>query len=500
MCTNKRWIINQKGQKMFVNCGSCPACLQQKAMARAKRIKNNIPVDNSVVPLFVTLTYKNHFVPYFDFDEFRTSKIVSTSHGNPLYPDGKTQYKRLRIYRNASISNERFCSSYDTRQVFKHKRVHLSTVNVPYEYCVSGADFLPMPKVLRHNGKIINQPRIGVCYYKDIQDFFKRLRINLQRKYNYDLPFSYYSCSEYGAETCRPHFHLLLFVRRRAQKEFSCDFEMFKAAITQSWPYADKHLTKRNIEIARDAASYVSSYVNCDASLPRLFKDIRPLAPHHSYSQGFGMALQSFSLGEIFKAYREGNLRYDCVRIKEGTLIVDNLLLPKYVVNRYFPKFKRFGSFTSDEIKLVSERPLSIYRFKTKYDLEDEDCRTISVILQHKQDYALSHGLTLPDFCELYANIWSLRASEVMKDFYDNICSTNEYFYAYDNIKDLYESKVESDLELLYPDNFRYIEDANEFPDNVKRTRYYEKLYHDYSKDKKVRNICISSINSKINV
>lgn len=50
---------------------------------------------------------------------------------------------------------------------------------------------------------------------KDLQDFFKRLRINFKRKYDFpsdDSPgIRFYACGEYGGETKRPHYHLCLF-------------------------------------------------------------------------------------------------------------------------------------------------------------------------------------------------------------------------------------------------------------------------------------------------
>ena len=63
MCTHTRYITNRyTGDKVLVSCGKCPACLEAKALNRTNRIKNTY--DGSNIALFVTLTYKNEFVPY----------------------------------------------------------------------------------------------------------------------------------------------------------------------------------------------------------------------------------------------------------------------------------------------------------------------------------------------------------------------------------------------------------------------------------------------------
>ena len=45
----------------------------------------------------------------------------------------------------------------------------------------------------------------------DIQKFLKRLRINFKRHEGRDFTFKYFICSEYGNDTLRPHYHMILF-------------------------------------------------------------------------------------------------------------------------------------------------------------------------------------------------------------------------------------------------------------------------------------------------
>ena len=45
---------------------------------------------------------------------------------------------------------------------------------------------------------------------KHLQNFFKNLRMTLQRTYNDKTKIKYYACGEYGEKTFRPHYHAIV--------------------------------------------------------------------------------------------------------------------------------------------------------------------------------------------------------------------------------------------------------------------------------------------------
>lgn len=51
---------------------------------------------------------------------------------------------------------------------------------------------------------------VNVLVKKDLQRFLKRLRERFKRKYGHD-GIRYFGCGEYGSQTQRPHFHIILF-------------------------------------------------------------------------------------------------------------------------------------------------------------------------------------------------------------------------------------------------------------------------------------------------
>ena len=68
MCTHQRWITNPyTHQRLYVKCGHCKACIQEKAFAAANRIRNEYSPDKMV--LFVGLTYDRD--SHIDADEYR---------------------------------------------------------------------------------------------------------------------------------------------------------------------------------------------------------------------------------------------------------------------------------------------------------------------------------------------------------------------------------------------------------------------------------------------
>ena len=64
MCMYQKKIYNHYIDKwLWVNCGRCKACLQQKANARAARIRMHAQRTGEIA-LFFGLTYDDDSVPY----------------------------------------------------------------------------------------------------------------------------------------------------------------------------------------------------------------------------------------------------------------------------------------------------------------------------------------------------------------------------------------------------------------------------------------------------
>ena len=468
MCTNLRWIHNKYvDSNILVKCGYCKACLQEKANKRATRLKNEISSQN--LALFVTLTYDRYSCPYI------------------RYQDVQERLDPLPVYRDCSIR----------RDPVSHLFVrNLKTYEISSEDCVNydyRVNYLPYLK--RSKGR-----KIGVCIFKDVQDFNKRLRINLHRlneKYKIESPnlvfdekYRIYNTFEYGERTHRPHIHLLLFIKPSL-------YQVFKSAIIKSWPFADRIRTEANIQIARDAASYVASYVNCGSKLPRFIAANFP--PKHSFSQGLGTGCDSFQLDSILKNVDRQNMSYNIKTFKDGIPCSVNLPVPKYVINRYFPLFKGYSRLTDGEIfDLLSAAPTISRVYEQIKKIDDRRMRLLyhysnpgkkreQMIFWSLEDmfkigtslhnsyirYKRITGKSAIDYAIDFRNTWSCYRNTIYKRF---ALDDEPIEYKFDNIL--------SDSDLLTPRRLKRSADLADLYDMKCKTRditnyVYSRFYYD---------------------
>ena len=456
MCTNKRFIYNPYiNRHILVNCGRCPACLQQKAVARTNRINNNKSLDGSELPLFVTLTYSNDYIPYIKESDILTSErfLVDSdkqlfSYDVPIYRNFNVRHYKGRPFRSPSLS--------------------------PFDVLTLDDSFKPYG--LRYL-KGQDNKYIGICYYPDLQNFIKRLRINLHRN-GFQNNFSFYACSEYGPTTTRPHFHLLI---QSCEK----DVNMWKRAVSQAWPFDSGHATQRNVEVARKGSSYVSSYVNCFSSLP-LFYQQPALKPKHSYSKGFGVGQDVFSLSSLLQKIDVGDLHYVSKRIVKGVSVDTPLLMPKYVINRYFPKFMGYSRLVGNALFSILERPSTYSAYARLTGATVEQIHQVKTSLLN----AAKRFSSSIEFAYYYIRVWNLYNSSLI---IDNLATIKDYqsnIYAYDNISS-YVSGIVKSVNL---DSIRSFLDLsvslnpNDFPKEQMKTSNLISAFASYSKDRKVRN------------
>ena len=458
MCVNTRPIYNRFIRQLIqVDCGKCPACQQKKAAARSSRIRNN--VTNGYVPLFVTLTYDNKYVPYV----FRSDL------------DNNLDY--VKVHRNFKFRHVRVDSSYDFEGCSFYYPHVLDSVLMQYDI-PNKARLMDLKKM---------SGRVGVCYYPDVQLFFKRFRQYLIRDFNIHDTFNYFACSEYGPSTNRPHFHLLIYVP--ASKESS-----FRSAIIKAWPYADRCRTEQYIEVARDAAGYVSSYVNSGNFIPKVLSD--NFNQKHSYSKTFGMGLECFSLEKILEKVSEGDLRYNVKRTVNGTPDICSVPIPKYVINRYFPRFKGYSRLTDSEVCKYILSPERLFEKRCELDYTDSDLYNIKVSLDNAFNrYNSRIGKNRFDFACDFVSSWRCYRSTCIRNLHDGVADLTDYLQFYDNNNELVNGVVHSfNLVETFRSLDGFVENPNSFRYRVKETMMFEDLYNRKCKQKVVTNSVMSAI------
>lgn len=360
MCKNRREITTKFGKRLFVDCGKCSSCMQAKGNRLARMIEDNRILDGKWKTLFVHLTYDNAFIPY-----IRKSDFVECCGYLPVYRDYEKRKVRVRKWKEGK------------RKLWIHDGFEYKDVirKVNYSYLDTVFTKFNSPSTLvgirqwtgMYDGKkkiYVNNPdKVGVLYFPDLQNFFKRFEINFIRKNGFLLNYSRFACGEYGETTYRPHFHLLLQIPVFLE-------DAVISAICESWKFCYKSILLDNIDDEISASSYVASYVNSSTYLSRFYTDTKQIAPKSSHSKYYGFNRSDFSLFSILEMFEKRDFSFTrTFRIKKQT-VTNSYVLPSRVVSHFFPKIKGFNNLTTDEIFEVYSYPerLAKYARKLGYD------------------------------------------------------------------------------------------------------------------------------------
>lgn len=533
MCVNQREITNKyTGQKLYVKCGHCPACLQEKAAYRVSRIKaQDSPEFDTVM---VGLTYSRHCAPYVKREE-----AYLFAQGRLLSPRGK--HLPLPIYRDITFRKVRQNAAYDINYKCIEQTQKLASIDY-----VGNCDFTGNHDLRGDTGKI------GVAYYPDLQHFLARLRLNLKRNYNFNHEFKCFCCSEYGAGRIkgkgvfRPHFHVLFWIPKGT-------YQSFRSAVVASWPYGDLSRFPRAVEKAFRASSYVASYVNCGSDFPNFLR--KYFSPKHSYSKGFGMSNELFSLDKILEKFSCGHLTLfmqDCNKVGSP---ISELPFPKYVIHRYFPQFKGYNRvvptslcdimgritapflsgwrnprYLSNEYYEYEEKPMSIdlpfapsdgdscaiwdsnikffvpspvtdyqfinmMSFPVYYDVGE--LYRIGVRLRNAYKRFCDNcdlNLSFYEYAKLHKKIWSLYASDVLRLHLQNEeIPLNE---KYDNLEDIKCRHVHLGTPLPVGFTFKMLDvtDPNKFKTTLFHDGRFRQSFFEHLKHRRVSNTVLSSM------
>lgn len=496
MCTNQREITNKyTGHKLYVKCGHCPACLQEKAAHRVSRIKAQDSDDTETYML--TLTYKNECVPYVRRDDayLFSRNQLGLSCSFPSYVNDlgirsiQVNSMMLPVYRDMDYRWIRKSSDYEmgTKEL---GRCVLDNVEFIKDVNFNGCKDL--------NGK---PGCIGVCFYPDLQRFIARLRLNLKRFFNVEYSFKTYCCSEYGTRRQRPHFHLLLWIPKGTA-------ETFRSAIVKSWLYGDIQNRPKRFEKAYKASSYVASYVNKPDGFPDFLTTYFDCS--HSYSKGFGLCRNDYTLNSILSKYYSGHLTMFKRKDKSGSAEYVEQPLPSYVIYRYFPRFKGYSRIAPSSFLSVAKRiivadfcqlqeyeGISIQSVKGSFIwYSKKDIHEISVRLRNAFDRFnerfVDEKFSLDDYLSLHRSVWDLHASDVLRlHLLNPEVPLNE---KYDNLSDV---KLRNCLPVGFSKDMLLVTDPNQFLSVRVNTQKFSDGYRDNIKHRSVTEVVISSFDSE---
>lgn len=441
MCVNMTWVTNKyTGQDVLVKCGECLSCQYERAQTYRSMIDTQYKPD--MVQFFITLDYDNRFVPNIPLSLF------------PRLVDYKDSFELpvLRGYTDEVLFN-------------------LNVKKYKYEK-------LPL---LQKFAKKHHGAAVGVLFYKDFQDFAKRLRTNIKRGLALDsAPELYiFAVGEYGEETTRPHFHALV--------DVSCDIaSQFGRFVAASWPYSLRPPRRQCELVYGDPSQYLSTYLTSCIGLPAFFSN-KEIRQHTLHSIHYGFNSTDFDFSTVVDAFWRHDLRLP-VGVKD-CLNPSAVGFPysKRFLSRFFPYIKGYNRLDVNSLQRVFEKSsrLALYARELSYKWIDQD--TVGNAIRVQYDLTDNKHLIencwkrcepymeRPVFAYISARIYALLASHQIIDNYRTIVKPIDNFTAYDNLSlDLFDISYRSicpTLDKLYYDlDCPRLLNVNRFPSRVSRT------------------------------
>ena len=199
----------------------------------------------------------------------------------------------------------------------------------------------------------VHLPKYGVCP-EDIQLFFKRLRIHLDRM-NIQHNLRYIAVSEYGHNTHRPHYHIILW---NMPDNFGTAYSRLKL-IEDAWktptgmfnpdgsPVTESIGFAYCVPVINGGINYVMKYMKKKCDIPAGMNKTFMLASKKNGGIGsqYATSLMSF--------YRSNPDTCDISVRNVYTNQPLTVMLPQYYKNKYFPS--ESSVYNSDFVRLFKE-------------------------------------------------------------------------------------------------------------------------------------------------
>lgn len=474
MCLNKVPVRDKETNLIhYYACNYCAECINNKA--RRTKYMCDSQFKLSKYSLFVTLTYAPEFLPQikiFSYDSFDEDNVPCKCVTYYSMTERVTKYFGSEIIEEKNLNED---SYYKFMKPLHYNKFNLDTD-------VFGFLFRPDVQLFmkRLRERLTNY--ISSLYYK--KSFKKLSNYEKAQVSNKVSELKSFICGEYGPQTFRPHFHLLLY--------FDSDelFDFLFNNVDKIWKYGRVDVQPAG----NDANGYVSGYVNSYVSTPALLRTsfARPFSQHSLF---FGVNVDE----EYNKEIRENGYK----RIREKLCVVNgrfqNFTYPRSLENLLYPKTYRFTK--SSDYQLL--RRYTAYESLSRYFGETSIKKLVTLYINNQNDFywlntdflhnTLTRDLLIPFSENEESTLTQLLL--VSKKFLRNC----DYFklrpQEYINlIKDFYNEKNSSTLH----DFYKKLCSEQSLYGHVKYlSSFYDNIPTDYSYYFDTKDFCISNKNRR---
>lgn len=183
--------------------------------------------------------------------------------------------------------------------------------------------------------------------YKDISDYIKRLRRRSEKNDKYTQPIKYFAVGEYGPETYRPHWHLIIFNALAPQI-----IEAWSEHVQPTKSSPSIHISIGNVvvELAQTArARYMLNYLQKPQydNIIEEYPDFDGKREMRHMSNKMG---QSYLEKQGIKEHHK-NIEHSYVRLENG----EKLSLPRYYKDKLYKDYEKEQIWKRGYIKTLEK-------------------------------------------------------------------------------------------------------------------------------------------------
>ena len=279
-CNNPVSVNTRKGP-IFVACHKCIQCqLTRKSI-------DTLAIDlesqyNSKYQDFLTLTYDDSNLPYLDFnyltccssDEGNFISSVSVLNSYSFDYNDKNQMPCVPI--RFGNRKKRMFNPKTGKYSLVVDKYYQKAFYSPYYSTFSVKDvILYNERIDEYFEKYPSRSRgirkigiVPILWKEDLQRFIDRLRSYFKRSFGEKAKFRYFAVGEYGTNSLRPHWHILLFHNSDSIRKViaDCTDGNYNKILSKIWLYGNLYTETTDGHIS----DYLSGYVNCYSNLPEI--------------------------------------------------------------------------------------------------------------------------------------------------------------------------------------------------------------------------------------
>lgn len=350
-----------------VPCGRCVVCKSVQSKMLQMSAETEL-FHNSKSFVFATLTYAAPYCPY----------------ASPVSSEELSEHILDMLDSENGDLMKKYGDEIEIWKIRRAAQVESETSTIENKYVVFNKaelrkDLPVIHKAQNRNNACKVSGGFHVLYYDDIQRFLKRIRKAYWKETGHTMEMVYILAREYGAQTLRPHYHILFALSGVHHTEAA---GWLRENVCKHWSYADKRLTRDNTVIADiNAASYVQGYLTAVLHLPATLAFTRGIQSRVSHSvRRVRLSDYGLTMATVAKAVESGDYVANCKRSpKDG---VARQPIPSCVLRRIFKPCSDYANASGFRLRYLATLFSSIERrtglpYKLGYQLESGKTRIV---------------------------------------------------------------------------------------------------------------------------